>query len=112
LNSSRDQSAAVRAALTRYETAYSKLDVGAVQSVWPSLDQHALSRAFDGLASQRVSLGNCSVNVNGSAARADCSGTAAWTPKIGGGERTASRKWTFDLRESDGAWRIVRVQAR
>jgi len=111
-SSVRDQSAAVRAALTRYETAYSKLDVSAVQSVWPSLDQHALSRAFDGLASQRVSLGNCSVNVNGRAARADCSGTAAWTPKIGGGERTASRKWTFDLSESDGAWRIVRVQAR
>jgi hypothetical protein len=111
-SSVRDQSAAVRAALTRYETAYSKLDVSAVQSVWPSLDQHALSRAFDGLTSQRVSLGTCSVNVKGRAARADCSGTAAWTPKIGGGERTASRKWTFDLSESDGAWRIVRVQAR
>jgi len=108
----RDQSAAVRAALTRYETGYSRLDVAAVHAVWPSLDQHALSRAFDGLASQRVSLGSCSVNVNGNAARADCSGTAAWTPKIGGGERTASRKWTFDLSESDGAWRIVRVQAR
>lgn len=108
----RDQSAAVRAALTRYEAGYSRLDVAAVHSVWPSLDQHALSRAFDGLESQRVSLGSCSVNVNGNAARADCSGTAAWTPKIGGGERTASRKWTFDLSESDGAWRIVRVQAR
>ena len=108
----RDQSAAVRSALNRYEAAYSRLDVGAVQSVWPSLDQHALSRAFDGLASQKVSLGNCSVNVTGSAARADCSGTAAWTPKVGGGERSASRKWTFDLTESGGAWKIVRVQAR
>ena len=108
----RDESAAVRAALARYETAYSKLDVAAVQSVWPSLDQRALSRAFDGLAAQRLSLGNCSVNVKGSAARADCSGTAAWTPKIGGGERKASRKWTFDLNESDGTWRIVRVEAR
>jgi len=111
-SSARDQSAGVRAALTRYETGYSRLDVAAVQSVWPSLDRHALSRAFDGLASQRVSLGSCSVNVNGDAARADCSGTAAWTPKIGGGERTASRKWTFDLSESNGDWRIVRVQAR
>ncbi len=107
-----DQSAAVRATLARYETGFSRLDVGAVQSVWPSLDQHALSRAFDGLASQRVSLGACNVNVKGSTARADCSGTAAWTPKIGGGERIASRKWTFDLSESDAGWRIVRVQAR
>lgn len=108
----RDQSAAVRATLNRYESAYSRLDVAAVQSVWPSLDQRALARAFDGLSSQRVSLGTCSVNVNGSAARADCSGSAAWIPKIGGGEHITSRKWTFDLTESDGAWRIVRVQAR
>lgn len=108
----RDQSAGVRATLNRYETAYSKLDVEAVHSVWPSLDQHALARAFDGLTSQRVSLGSCTVNVNGNAARADCAGTAAWTPKVGGGERITSRKWTFDLTESDGTWRIVRVQAR
>jgi hypothetical protein len=109
---SRDQSAAIRAALNRYEAAYNRLDVATARSVWPSLDQHALSRAFESLASQRVSLGNCSVIVTGAAARADCSGTAAWTPKVGGGERKSSRKWTFDLTESDGAWRIVRVQAR
>jgi len=108
----RDQSAGVRAALSRYETAYSKLDVEAVHSVWPSLDERALMRAFEGLSSQRVSLGSCTVDVNGNAARADCAGTAAWTPKVGGGERTTSRKWTFDLTESDGTWRIVRVQAR
>jgi hypothetical protein len=109
---SRDQSAAIRAALNRYEAAYNRLDVATARSVWPSLDQHALSRAFESLASQRVSLGNCSVIVNATAARADCSGTAAWTPKVGGGERRSSRNWTFDLTESDGAWRIVRVQAR
>ena len=108
----RDQSAAVRSTLNRYEAAYSKLDVAAVRSVWPSLDERALARAFDGLASQRVSLGSCSVNVNGTAARADCSGTAAWTPKVGGGEHITPRKWTFDLTESDGGWRIVRVLAR
>jgi len=102
----------VRATLNRYEAAFTRLDVAAVHSVWPSLDERALTRAFDGLASQRVSLGSCSVNVNGTAARADCSGTAAWTPKVGGGEHMTSRKWTFDLTESDGAWRIVRVQAR
>ncbi len=108
----RDQAAGVRTALSRYETAYSKLDVEAVRSVWPSLDQRALTRAFEGLSSQRVSLGSCTVDVNGNAARADCAGTAAWTPKVGGGERTTSRKWTFDLTESDGTWRIVRAQAR
>ncbi len=108
----RDQSVAIRAALNRYEAAYNRLDATAVQSVWPSLDRNALSRAFDGLASQKVSLGNCSVNVRDSAARAYCAGTTAWTPKVGGGARTASRKWTFDLSEADGTWRIVRVEAR
>jgi hypothetical protein len=108
----RDERIAIRTALNRYEAAYNRLDVEAVHSVWPSLDQRALARAFDSLTAQRVSLQNCNVDVSGSTAQANCSGSAAWTPKIGGGERTATRKWTFNLNESDGAWRIVHVQAR
>jgi len=108
----RDERLAIRTALNRYEAAYNRLDVEAVHSVWPTLDQRALARAFDSLTAQRVSLQNCSVDVDGSTARANCSGNAAWTPKIGGGERSAARKWMFDLNESDGAWRIVHVQAR
>jgi hypothetical protein len=108
----RDDRAAVRAALGKYEAAYNRLDVGAVRTVWPTLDQRALSRAFDSLAAQRVSLQNCDVDVSGSSARANCSGRASWTPKIGGGEQSASRKWTFDLSELDGGWRITHVQAR
>jgi len=103
---------AIRSALNRYEAAYNRLDVEAVHSVWPTLDQRALARAFDSLTAQRVSLKNCSVDVSGSTARANCSGSAAWTPKIGGGEQTAPRKWAFDLNEADGGWRIVHVQAR
>jgi hypothetical protein len=108
----RDQSTAIRAALGRYETAYNRLDVAAVQSVWPSIDQRALARAFDSLTSQHVSLQNCTIDVIGVTARANCSGTASWTPRIGGGERRAARKWTFNLNQADGAWRIVQVQAR
>ncbi len=107
-----DQGAAIRAALGRYEAAYNRLDVDGVSSVWPSLDRRALSRAFDGLTSQRVSLRTCKVDVNGTTAHANCLGSASWTPKVGGGQRTAARTWTFDLSESDGAWRINRVQAR
>jgi hypothetical protein len=80
--------------------------------VWPALDERALARAFGSLASQRVSLENCKVDVDGGSARANCSGTAAWTPKVGGGLRTAARTWVFDLSQSDGGWHIVRVQAR
>ena len=108
----RDQAAAIRGALSRYEAAYNRLDVEAVRTVWPSLDERALSRAFDSLTSQRVALENCTVDVNGTTARANCTGTASWTPKVGGGERSASRRWTFDLAQADGSWRIVHVQAR
>lgn len=107
-----DQRPAIRATLGRYEAAYSALDVAAVQAVWPALDQRALARAFGSLASQRVSLENCNVDVDGGSARANCSGTAAWTPKVGGGLRTTARNWVFDLSQSEGTWQIVRVQAR
>ena len=108
----RDDRVAIRAALTRYESAYNRLDVDAVRLIWPSLDQRALARAFDSLAAQRVALQNCNVDVSGSTARANCSGNASWTPKVGGGERSAARRWTFDLSEANGAWRITHVQAR
>lgn len=108
----RDDRLAIRSALSRYESAYNRLDVDAVRSIWPSLDQRALARAFDNLTAQRVALQDCNVDVSGSTARANCSGNASWTPKVGGGERSASRKWTFDLSESNGAWRITHVQAR
>lgn len=107
-----DQRTAIRATLSRYEAAYSQLDVPAVLAVWPALDSRGLARAFDGLASQRVSLGSCEVDVNAGTARANCTGTAAWTPKVGGGQRTAARSWVFELMQGDGGWHIVRVAAR
>jgi hypothetical protein len=107
-----DDRLAIRTALNRYESAYNRLDVDAVRTIWPSLDQRALTRAFDNLTSQRVALQNCNVEVAGNTARANCSGNAAWTPKVGGGERKSARNWTFDLSELDGSWRIVHVQAR
>jgi hypothetical protein len=107
-----DESPRVRAALAQYESAYSTLDVSAAQSIWPAVDARALARAFEGLESQRVSLGNCSVTVDGASARADCSGTASWTPKIGGGTQSGSRHWRFELKKVDGAWQIVRADMR
>ena len=107
-----DDTPLVRRVLSQYESAYSSLDVSAVKRVWPALDTFALARAFDGLAMQRVSLGDCRVSLNGPTARADCRGSAQWTPKIGGGTRSASRSWSFDLRNTDGQWRIVDVTMR
>jgi hypothetical protein len=98
--------------LSKYERAYSSLDASAASAVWPGVDQAALARAFQGLASQRVSLKSCDVTVNGIAARAQCSGTATWVPRVGGGARTAARQWEFDLRKRDGDWEIQRAVAR
>jgi len=109
---STDERPRVRAALSRYETGYTSLNVDAVRAVWPGVDARSLTRAFEGLASQRVSLGQCSIAVAANTARADCRGQANWAPRIGGGHQTANRTWTFDLRNVAGAWQIVRVQTR
>ena len=107
-----DHGALVRAVLARYEAAYSRLDASAARAVWPSVDERALARAFGGLQAQRLSLGRCEVSVSGATARADCSGSATWTPKVGGGGRTQERRWRFDLNNAGGAWQISRAEAR
>ena len=107
-----DAQAAIRATLGRYEAAYSGLSVPAARAVWPSVDQRALARAFDGLASQRVALGKCDVVVTGASARATCTGSAEWTPKVGGGTKRQSRHWAFDWRIPAARGKYVRAEAR
>ena len=99
--------AAVRSTLARYESAYSRLDADAASAVWPGLDRRALARAFDGLSSQRVSLGSCDILVLGDAATAECTGSATWTPKVGGGTKNQARRWQFRLRNLEGEWVIA-----
>jgi hypothetical protein len=107
-----DEDQGVRTVLARYESAYSALDAVAAGAVYPAIDRQALSRAFEGLAAQRVSLGECDVRVIGAAAHAECVGNASWTPKIGGGSHTQPRLWQFDLRRTDNGWHITRATAR
>jgi hypothetical protein len=107
-----DARSAVRATLARYEAAYSGLNVSAARAVWPAVDERALAKAFDGLSSQRVALDRCDVSVAGGTAKAICSGTAEWTPKVGGGQRRQSRRWAFELANAGGSWQIVRADAR
>jgi hypothetical protein len=104
--------AAIRRTLDQYEAAYSQLDASAARAVWPTVDQRALARAFDGLAAQEISLNACDVLVNGATARATCSGQATWTAKVGGGRQTQPRRWAFELRSADGTWQIVRADTR
>ena len=110
-----DENTAVRTVLHRYADAYSRLDASAAQQVWPRVNRAALSRAFENLASQDISLGDCAVDVSGASARATCAGAATWAPKIGGGGvRTEPRAWTFQLAKAEAGWQIVnaRVQNR
>ena len=108
----RDESSVVRSVLRQYESAFSRLDADEASKVWPAVDRGELARAFNGLTSQRVALGSCDVTVNGLAARAVCSGSFTWEPKVGGGVRTEPRRWNFDLRKNGDAWRIERATAR
>ena len=108
------QDAVVRNVLNRYASAYNTLDVNAATRVWPGVNRSALARAFDGLSSQQLSLGDCRVDVEGAKAQARCAGRATWTPKIGSGTRSESRSWTFELARAGNDWQIVsaRVQNR
>ena len=108
-----DERASVLATLRRYEAAYSALDARAVRSVWPSVNQGALSRAFESLASQNIRLGNCAVTVRAPTARAVCAGTSTWVPRIGGGKQRENRRtWTFSLAQRDQSWSIVTAEMR
>lgn len=102
----------IRSTLAQYESAYSRLDVDAAGAVWPGLDRRALARAFDGLASQRVNLGSCDVRIISDTAAAECSGSATWTPKVGGGSHSQQRRWQFQLRNAGGDWQIVTARVR
>ena len=106
---------AVLDVLNKYATAYSRLDAAAAQEVWPTVNRPALTRAFEGLASQRVSLERCDVSVSTAGAHANCAGFASWSPKIGnGGAHTDACNWTFQLAKAGDDWQIVtaRVQKR
>jgi hypothetical protein len=107
-----DESAQIRSLLSRYETAYNRLDATAANDVYPSVNRAALDRAFKGLISQRVSLGLCDITVIGDVGGASCAGKARWEPRIGGGLQTADRYWTFNLRKGNEGWRIEQIRVR
>jgi hypothetical protein len=104
---------AVRRTLDRYADAYNALDAAAAQRVWPGVNRAALTRAFGALASQRVSLGDCRIDVTGATARASCAGSATWAARIGdASSRTEARRWTFDLARAGDEWRIVTARTQ
>ena len=106
------EAARIRAILLRYENAYNRLDANAAASIWPGADHAALSQAFSGLNSQRVSLGLCDITVIGDIGGASCVGKARWQNRGGGRLQTADRRWTFNLRKVASEWRIEQIRVR
>jgi hypothetical protein len=103
----------IRTTLTRWRTAYSELDAGAAQAVWPSVDVRALRTAFRGIKSQELHFDRCQLTVTGARAQAACSGRAVYVPGVGDrSPRTSSREWKFDLQKADDRWTIASASAR
>jgi len=109
---STDESLLVKQTLQRYRVAYEGLDARSAQAVWPAVNQAALARAFDGLASQSLTFDACDVRVRGELATATCQGSARYVPKIGSREpRTERRVWNFSLHKAGEDWKIESARA-
>jgi hypothetical protein len=104
----------IKAVLSRYGAAYSRLDAGAAREVWPTVDARALSRAFESLRSQEVVLGACEIAIDGDRAQAACRGTSTYVPRVGDPTpRRESRQWRFQLARTDEtAWHIKSAESR
>ena len=107
-----DAQAAIRATLGRYEAAYSGLSVPAARAVWPSVDQRALARAFDGLASQRVALGKCDVVVTGATRARHVPAVQNGHPRWAAARSARVATGRSTSRIPAATWQIVRAEAR
>jgi hypothetical protein len=102
----------VRLTLQRYRSAYEGLDARLASAVWPTVNQSALERAFQGLESQRLTFDACAVQLRGGAATAVCRGTTRYVPKVGSREpHVEPRVWNFTLRKSGDDWTIENARA-
>jgi hypothetical protein len=107
-----DDEQLVKQALQRYRTAYEGLDARQAQAVWPAVNESALQRAFQGLASQNLIFDACDVQLRGGAATAVCRGTTKYVPKVGSREpHIEPRVWNFTLRKAGEDWQIENARA-
>jgi hypothetical protein len=104
---------AIHLVLERYQTAFNDLNASIAKSVWPSLDEKKLGKAFDSLAQQKVTFDGCQIDVSGVEAVASCHGHARYVPKVGNrAERLEPRTWAFRLQNTSEGWTIAGVQTR
>jgi hypothetical protein len=105
--------AGIRQLLQRYEDAYDHRDVQTAATLWPSLDQRALTRAFASLDRQDVSFDRCDIDASEARGSAVCVGTVRYVRSVGRSvEKEGRITWTFDLTRSGEDWRIAGLRAR
>jgi hypothetical protein len=100
--------------LMRLETAYEKRDAKLAKAVWPTVNERALARAFDGLRSQSVTFDRCKLNVSGASGEVECRGVTTYVPRVGlQYERSESRQWRIRVQRGGGdRWVITSAAAR
>jgi hypothetical protein len=106
--------AEVQNAVSSYQQAFTARDAEAAKAVWPSVNERALKRAFDQLASQELTFADCQTAINEAAnrARVNCRGSVRFVPRIGEGvERVQMRTWDFVIRRQGGHWQIESVES-
>jgi hypothetical protein len=107
----KEDAAAVRAVLDRYQDAFSGLDAWKAKAIWPSVDERALGRAFGQLQKQQIVLESCDVEVAGERAAAACGGRASYVPRVGNkAARVEARWWAFTLRKTGDRWIIDAIE--
>jgi hypothetical protein len=105
--------AVIQALLNRYQNALNNLNAGEAKTLWPSVDERTLGRAFDQLEQQEVVFDACQTAITGLRAVASCQGHASYVPKVGKKlERIEAGRWTFKIRKSEGGWVIEGVESR
>jgi hypothetical protein len=102
----------VRKVIDRYRDAYERLDATAARAVWPGVDEAALSRAFDGLTSQRIEFERCDIWRDAQAAFASCAGRASYVPKVGRAQNDVPRAWHFRLQRRPAGWAIESAEVK
>jgi hypothetical protein len=104
---------AIQNVLGRYRNAFNSLDASAALAVWPTVNERNLARAFERLEDQDVSFESCDIEIASVFAKAACSGSARYIPKVGSRTpKEEARRWTFSLRKAGDGWLIDRVDAR
>jgi hypothetical protein len=103
----------VQRVVNQYARAFAALDAAQVKAVWPSADERAVRRAFDGLRSQDVAVESCDITINAPNAVATCDVATSYVPKVGSkNARRERRQWVFYLVEDNEQWAIQEIRLR